>query len=119
MDKTTEIKDVWEHIGELSDEFTDALRERRITQGMPYAMNKLNFSKENGPREAIVIQPTLCAITILDAIKVDESLKEAFVKYATALAVQFIVEELDIKKAIPDGLPPELQAILDLFSKGI
>lgn len=40
-------------------------------------------------------------------------------KYATALAVQVIVEELDIKKAIPDGLPPKLQAILDLFSKGI
>lgn len=43
MDKTTEIKDVWEHIGELQDEFTDALRERRITQGMQYAMNKVDF----------------------------------------------------------------------------
>ena len=119
MDKTTEIKDVWEHIGGLQDEFTDALRERKITQGMQYAMNKVDLSKENDPRKVIAIQQALCAITILDAIKVDESLKEAFMKYATALAVQVIVEELDIKKAIPDGLPPELQAILDLFSKRI
>ena len=82
-------------------------------------MNKLDFSKESDPRKVIAIQQALCAITILNAIKVDESLKEAFMKYATVLAVQLIVEELDIKKAIPDGLPPELQAILDLFSKGI
>ena len=119
MDKTTEIKDVWEHIGELQDEFTDALWERRITQRVQYAMNRVDFSKENDPEKVIAIQQTLCTITILDAINVDESLNEAFMKYATALAVQVIVEELDIKKAIPDGLPPELQAILDLFSKGI
>ena len=119
MDKTTEIKDVWEHIGGLQDEFTDALRERKITQGMQYAMNKFDFSKENDPRKVIAIQQALCAITILDVIKFDESLKETFMNYATTLAVQVIVEELDIKKAIPDGLPPELQATLDLFSKGI
>ena len=119
MDKTTEIKDVWEHIGELQGEFTDALRERKITQGMQYAMNKFDFSKENDPRKVIAIQQALCAITIWDAITVDESLKQAFTEYATSLAVQVIVEELDIKKAIPDGLPPDLQAILDLFSKGI
>lgn len=119
MDKTTEIKDVWEHIGGLQDEFTDALRERKITQRMQYAMNKVDFSKENDPRRVIAIQQALCAITILDAIKVDEELKKAFMDYATTLAVQVIVEELDIKKAIPHGVPPKLQAILDLFSKGI
>ena len=119
MDKTTEIKDVWEHIGELQDEFTDALRERKITQRIQYAMNKVDFSKENDPRKVIAIQQALCAITILDAIKVDESLKEAFMNYATVLAVQVIVEELDIHKQDLSGLPPELQAILDLFSKGI
>ena len=119
MDKTAEIKDVWEHIGGLQDEFTDALRERKITQRVQYAMNRVDFSKENDPEKVIAIQQALCAITILDAITVDESLKQAFMEYATALAVQVIVEELDIKKAIPDGLPPDLQAILDLFSKGI
>lgn len=119
MGKTTEIRDVWEHIGELQDEFTDALRERKITQGVQYAMNKVDFSKENDPRKVIAIQQSLCAINILDAIKVDESLKEAFMNYAIALAVQVIVEEVTIKKVIPDGLPPELQAILDFSSKGI
>ena len=119
MDKTTEIKDVWEHIGELQDEFTDALRERKITQGMQQVMNKVDFSKENDPEKVIAIQHALCAITILDAIKVDKSLKEAFMDYATALAVQVIVEELDIHKQDLSGLPPELKAMLDFFSKGI
>ena len=108
-----------EHIEELQADFIEKLQDRKITQGIQYAMNKLDFSKESDPRKVIAIQQALCAITILNAIKVDESLKEAFMKYATVLAVQLIVEELDIKKAIPDGLPPELQAILDLFSKGI
>ena len=119
MDKTTEIKDVWEHIGGLQDEFTDALRERKITQGMQYAMNKVDLSKENDPRKVIAIQQTLCAITILDSIKVDEELKKAFNDYSTALGVQTIVEQLDIHKQDLSGLPPKLQAILDLFSKGI
>ena len=119
MDKTTEIKDVWEHIGELELDFINELDARGILNAMQQAMNQMDFSKENDPEKLIAIQQALCAITILDAIKVDESLKEAFMKYATVLAVQVIVEELNIKKAIPDGLPPELQAILDLFSKGI
>ena len=119
MDKTTEIKDVWEHIGGLQDEFTDALRERKITQGMQYAMNKFDFSKENDPRKVIAIQQALCAITILDAIKVDEKLKASFDDYATTLGVQTIVEQLDIHKQDLSGLPPELKAMLDFFSKRI
>lgn len=108
-----------ERIEELELDFMNELDARGIICAMQYAMNRVDFSKENDPEKVIAIQQALCAITILDAIKVDESLKQAFTEYATALAVQVIVEELDIKKAIPDGLPPDLQAILDLFSKGI
>ena len=108
-----------ERIEELELDFMNELDARGILNAMQNAMNQMDFSKETDKEKVKTIEEALCAITILGAIKVDESLKEAFMKYATALAVQVIVEELDIKKAIPDGLPPELQAILDLFSKGI
>ena len=109
MDKTTEIKDVWEHIGGLQDEFTDALRERKITQRMQYAMNQMDFSKEPDKEKVKTIEEELCAIAILDAIKVDKELEKAFMYYATALGVQTIVEQLDIHKQDLSGLPPELK----------
>ena len=108
-----------EHIEELQADFIEKLQDRRITQGIQYTMNQMDFSDEPDKEKVAMIENALCAIHILDAVNQDEELKKAFMDYATALAVQVIVEELDIKKAIPDGLPPELQAILDLFSKGI
>ena len=108
-----------EHIEELQADFIEKLQDRRITQGIQYTMNQMDFSEEPDKEKVAMIENALCTITILDAVKQDEELQEAFMDYASALAVQVIVEELDIKKAIPDGLPPELQAILDLFSKGI
>ena len=108
-----------EHIEELQADFIEKLQDRRITQGIQYTMNQMDFSEEPDKEKVAMIENALCTITILDAVKQDEELQEAFMDYASALAVQVIVEELDIKKAIPDGLPPKLQAILDLFSKGI
>ena len=108
-----------ERIEELELDFMNELDARGMLSTMQNAMNQMDFSKETDKEKVKTIEEALCAITILGAIKVDESLKEAFMKYATALAVQVIVEELDIHKQDLSGLPPELKAMLDFFSKRI
>ena len=108
-----------ERIEELKGEFIHELDARGMLNAMQQAMNQMDVWKETDKERVKTIEEALCAITILDAIKVDESLKEAFMDYATALAMQTIVEQLDIHKQDLSGLPPELQAILDLFSKRI
>ena len=108
-----------ERIEELELDFMNELDARGMINAMQNAMNQMDFSRETDKEKVKTIEEALCAIAILDAIKANEELENVFNDYSTALGVQTIVEELDIKKAIPDGLPPELQAILDLFSKGI
>lgn len=86
---------------------------------MQHTMNQMDFSRETDKEKVKTLEEALCAIVILDAIKADEELKNAFNDYSTTLGVQTIVEELNIHKQDLSGLPPELKAILDLFSKRI
>ena len=108
-----------ERIEELELDFMNELDARGILNATQQAMNQMDFSKEPDKEKVKTIEEALCAITILDAVKHDEELKTSFDVYATALGAQTIVEQLDIHKQDLSGLPPELQAILDLFSKGI
>ena len=108
-----------EHIEELELDFMNELDARGILNAMQNAMNQMDFSKEPDKEKVKTIEEALCAITILDAVKHDEELKTSFYHYATTLGVQTIVEQLDIHKQDLSGLPPELKAMLDFFSKRI
>ena len=108
-----------ERIEELELDFMNELDARGMLSAMQNAMNQMDFSRESDKERVKTIEEALCAIAILDSIKVDEELENAFNDYATALGVQTIVEHLNIHKQDLSGLPPELKAILDLFSKGI
>lgn len=108
-----------ERIEELEGEFIHELDARGMVNAMQQAMNQMDFWKETDKEKVKTIEEALCAIAILDSIKVDEKLKASFDDYATALGVQTIVEQLNIHKQDLSGLPPELQAILDLFPKRI
>ena len=108
-----------ERIEELQADFIEKLQDRRITQGMQQAMNQMDFSRETDKEKVKTIEEALCAITILDAVNQDEELEKAFTEYSTTLGAQTIVEQLDIHKQDLSGLPPELKAMLDFFSKRI
>lgn len=114
-----EIMTPRERIEELELDFMNELDARGMINAMQQAMNRMDFSRETDKEKVKTLEEALCAITILDAIKGDEELKNAFNDYSTALGVQTIVEELDIHKQDLSGLPPELQGILDFFSKRI
>lgn len=106
-------------IRNLKNDFIAELDARGMINAMQNAMNQMDFSRETDTEKVDDIQHALCAIAILDAIRMDEGLKASFDDYAIALGVQTIVEELDIHKQDLSGLPPELQGILDFFSKRI
>ena len=108
-----------ERIEDLELDFINELDARGMVNAMQHAMNQMDFSRESDKEKVKTLEEALCAIAILDSIKVDEKLKASFDDYATALGVQTIVEQLDIHKQYLSGLPPELKAMLDFFSKRI
>ena len=108
-----------ERIEELELDFMNELDARGMINAMQQAMNQMDFSRESDKEKVKTIEEALCAISILDAVNQDEELEKAFTEYSTALGAQTIVEQLDIHKQDLSGLPPELQAMLDFFSKRI
>lgn len=114
-----EIMTPRERIEELELDFMNELEVRGMVNAMQHTMNQMDFSRETDKEKVKTLEEALCAIVILDAIKADEELKNAFNDYSTTLGVQTIVEQLNIHKQDLSDLPPDLKTILDLFSKRI
>lgn len=76
-----------ERIEELELDFMNELDARGMINAMQQAMNQMDFSRESDKEKVKTIEEALCAISILDAVKQDEELQEAFMHYATTLAV--------------------------------